>query len=184
MTSRLIEPLEPRTLLSFTPPLHHSTTQPLPSSPTWSTAKPLPLPLGEISSAIIGSKLYVLGDGTARTLVYDIKRDRWRTTLARRPFQGDHSAAETFNNKLYLLGGLGPSAGKVQIYDPSTNTWTLGADMPFSAGSSSTALIGKNIFVAGGIIGTSASNHNGTSTTARAARYSPLTNTWKKLPRM
>jgi hypothetical protein len=76
-----------------------------------------------------------------------------------------------------LFGGLGGnSAGKVQIFDPATNRWSLGADMPFAAGSSSSALISGRVYVAGGI--------DGSTSTARAARYDPLKNTWTELPPM
>ena len=64
----------------------------------------------------------------------------------------------------------------MQIYDPATNTWTTGAPMPFAAGSSSSALINGQVYVAGGIIGT--------STTNQAARYDPATNTWTTLAAM
>jgi N-acetylneuraminic acid mutarotase len=48
----------------------------------------------------------------------------------------------------------------------------------------STALIGGKVYVAGGIIGSTDSNPNGTGTTAQAARYDPATNTWSSLPNM
>jgi N-acetylneuraminic acid mutarotase len=68
------------------------------------------------------------------------------------------------------------SEGKVQIYDPATNRWSLGADMPFAAGSSSSAVISGRVYVAGGIISS--------TSTPRAARYDPLKNTWTELPPM
>ena len=61
-------------------------------------------------------------------------------------------------------------------YDPATKAWTLGADMPFAAGSVSTAVIRGRIFVAGGIVGS--------RTTDQVARYNPATNTWKVLAPM
>jgi N-acetylneuraminic acid mutarotase len=83
------------------------------------------------------------------------------------------------NGKLYLFGGLsGSSEGKVQIYDPVSNTWSLGTSMPltFAAGSSSSAVIGGQVYVAGGIIGS--------STTNQVARYDPATDTWTSLAAM
>ena len=58
----------------------------------------------------------------------------------------------------------------MQIYDPATNTWP-GADMPFAAGSSASAVIGGKVYVAGGIVG-------GDRPPTQAARYDPATNTW------
>jgi N-acetylneuraminic acid mutarotase len=78
--------------------------------------------------------------------------------------------------KLYLLGGFGGgSEGRVQIYNPATNTWSLGANMPFAAGSSASAVINGEIFVAGGIIN---------DTTNLAAAYNPATNTWRTVASM
>ena len=39
----------------------------------------------------------------------------------------------------------------MQIYDPVTDTWSLGAEIPFNAGSPSTALINNMVYVCGGI---------------------------------
>jgi len=64
----------------------------------------------------------------------------------------------------------------VQVYDPATNRWSLGADMPFAAGSSSSAVISGRVYVAGGIIGS--------TSTSRAARYDPVNNAWTELPPM
>jgi len=64
----------------------------------------------------------------------------------------------------------------VQIYDPATNAWTSGANMPYAGGSVSTALIGGMVYVAGGIV-------NG-STVATAAKYNPATNTWSSIASM
>src|SRR5262249_8115289 len=50
------------------------------------------------------------------------------------------------------------------------NTWTRGADMPFAAGSSSSAVINDEIYVAGGIV-------NG-DTTNQVAVYDPRSDTW------
>jgi N-acetylneuraminic acid mutarotase len=81
------------------------------------------------------------------------------------------------NGKLYLFGGLtAGSDGKVQIFDPAAGVWSLGADMPFAAGSSSSALINGQVYVAGGIVG----EH----TTDRLARYDATSNAWTELAPM
>jgi N-acetylneuraminic acid mutarotase len=56
--------------------------------------------------------------------------------------------------------------------------------MPFSAGSSATALIGGMIYVAGGVVGSTAGSTAGTGTTNLAARYNPATNTWTMIASM
>jgi N-acetylneuraminic acid mutarotase len=145
----------------------------------WDSGTAMPVALGEVAAGAIGNKLYLVGEGSGATLAYDLATATWSTdtALARRPYRGNHHAAEVVNRKLYLFGGLGGSSeGKVQIYDPAANKWSLGAPMPFAAGSSLSAVIGGKLYVAGGIVGS--------STTNRLARYDPATNTWAELAPM
>ncbi len=148
------------------------------AAPSWSSAPPLPVALGEVAGGLIDGKIYLVGEGNAATFAYDVATETWTSSgLAARPFPGDHHAAEVVNGKLYLFGGLGGgSEGKVQIYDPAANQWTAGAPMPFAAGSSSSAVIGNQVYVAGGIVGS--------STTTQAARYTPATDTWQSIAAM
>lgn len=144
----------------------------------WESAPAAPSALGEVAGGQIGTKLYLVGEGSGATQSYDMSRRTWSavSALAQRPYVGHHHAAEVIGAKLYLFGGLGAGAGKVQIYDPATNTWSTGADMPFAAGSSASAMIGGKVYVAGGIVGT--------STTAQAAVYDAATNSWAGMPSM
>lgn len=148
------------------------------AAPSWSSAPAMPVALGEVAGGLIDGKLYVVGEDGTATLAYDTAAETWTSGgLATRPFPGNHHAAEVVEGKLYLLGGLGGgSEGKVQIYDPATNQWTEGAPMPFAAGSISSAAIGNQVYVAGGIVGS--------STTTQAARYTPATDTWEAIAPM
>ena len=144
----------------------------------WESAKALPVGLAEVSGGIIGNQLYLVGGGNPATLAYDLSDNSWSSAvaLAERPYLGDHHAAEVFNNELYLFSGLGGAAGKVQIYDPATNSWSEGEDMPFAAGSSSSALIDGTIYIAGGIVSS--------TTTSQLARYNPQSDSWAELAPM
>ena len=93
--------------------------------------------MGEVASGIIGDHLYLVGDGSRATVRYEFASQTWSiTAAAERPHLGNHHAAEVLGGKLYIIGGLyqqgapTTSAGKLQIYDPATNRWTLGADLP------------------------------------------------------
>jgi N-acetylneuraminic acid mutarotase len=142
----------------------------------WEVGPAMPVALGEVAGGRVGSTLYLVGESSTSTLALDLATAVWRSNLAVRPYVGHHHAAEVINGRLYLFGGLGTGAGKVQIYDPAANSWTLGRDMPFAAGSSSSALIGGRVYVAGGILGS--------ATTNRVARFDPAANTWTELAPM
>jgi len=142
----------------------------------WESGAAMPVALGEVAGGVIGRSLYLVGEGSSSTLAQDLGTGTWRSNLAVRPYVGHHHAAEVLGGKLYLLGGLGSGAGKVQIYDPAANAWSTGPDIPFAAGSSATAVIGGRIYVAGGI--------TGSTTTDQVARFDPATRTWTRLAPM
>lgn len=144
----------------------------------WSFGPSMPVALSNVSGGMLGTKMYVVGQGSAATLVYDTVAQKW-STAATRPFVGADHAAVTVSGKLYLIGGIGGgSEGKLQIYDPSTNHWTIGPSVPapFTAGASSAVVIGGKIYVVGGIIGNASSR--------RLASFDPATNRWTQLPIM
>ncbi len=87
-----------------------------------------------------------------------------------------------YNNKVYLIAGqTGTDAGlvtksDVQIYNPATNTWSKGANMPRTVShiSNSTFVLGDRILVLGG------ETANGIQTSSDYA-YTPSTNSWQQL---
>ena len=136
----------------------------------WRPAPPPPVALGEVASAVIGEHLYLVGDTHPWTLALDLGTGRWASTeqYAARPAPGNHHAAEVWNGQLYLFGGIGAgAAGMVQIYDPIADRWRFGPPMPFAGGSMASALIGSQIYLAGGVW------HDGTL--SQATRFDPAT---------
>jgi|GEM_PF-7134225 len=67
-------------------------------------------------------------------------------------------ATEVHGGKLYVFAGLGWSASNdditdtrhVQVYDPATDSWSLGADKPTPCRLAAAAAIGDMIYVSGG----------------------------------
>ena len=157
--------------------------EPPPAPVTWETGVSAPVALGEVAGGVINGVIYLLGEGSSQTFAYDVASNTWASGLAPRPHVGDHHAAEVVDGKLYLFGGFnGGSSGKVQIYDPSSDMWSLGAPMPFAAGSGSSALIGGKVYVAGGIVNFQPGV--GGQTTTQAAVYDPASNTWSAIAPM
>ena len=140
------------------------------SSGEWITGTPMPQNEGEVACGIIGNVMFLVGEQTSNTFAYDLVTGIWTNGRAQRPLLGSHHAAEVYNGKLYLIGGLFSGEGKVQIYDSAQDVWTLGADMPWPGGSVSTALINGKIYASGGIVGS--------MTVDSCAEYDPLTNVW------
>jgi N-acetylneuraminic acid mutarotase len=154
-------------------------TQP---DPVWRVGASLPVALGEVAGGFVNGRLYVVGDGSSSTLRFDPNSNSWSSSLAKRPYPAKDQLAEVFDGKLYVFGGVIYKNGqqaldRVQIYNPSTNTWTQGARMPFPSFAAQTALIDGQIYLAGGVT-------SGNVTTNRLARYNPATNQWTELAPM
>ena len=103
--------------------------------------------------------------------------DGW-TTGANMPTARSAMAVAAVNSKLYVVGGHivdqnnnGIATNTLEIYDPATNTWTTGANMPTARSSASTGVINDKLYVIGGGNG----NNNPLST---LEIYDPATNTW------
>jgi len=143
----------------------------------WEPLANVPAALGETAAGVIGGMLYLVGEGNANTYRYDCLNRQWLSNAAPRPFAGHHHSAEVLAGKLYLIGGIGSGAeGKVQVYDPVLDTWTSGADMPWAAGSPSTAVIDGMIYAAGGIVST--------FTVGTTGVYDPVGDSWTLLTQM
>jgi N-acetylneuraminic acid mutarotase len=144
----------------------------------WRPVAPPPAALGEVSAAAIGDRLYLVGEGAAWTLGLDLGSGRWDRLdrHAVRPGPGNHHAAEVWDGRLYLFGGLDFGEGVVQIFDPVQNRWTFGPSLPAAAGSMASALIGAQIYLAGGI------GEHGTS--GSAWRFDPAAGTFTPIAPM
>jgi N-acetylneuraminic acid mutarotase len=137
----------------------------------WETYDNATAILGEVSCGVIDGVVYMVGEGSGKTLAYDVAAKYWDNNLAQRTYKGHHHAAEVWGGKLYLFGGLGGgSEGRVQIYDPVLDSWSDGATMPWSAGSVNSALIDDIVYVFGGIVGS--------STVDTGYSYDPALDTW------
>ena len=91
----------------------------------------------------MNGKVYIIGgfdesgQSTTTVQVYDPIADKW-TTTAPLPQPLDHTAAASYDDKLYVVGGgyLSRDAlsNKLFIYDPTINKWTEEANLPAARG--------------------------------------------------
>jgi hypothetical protein len=101
----------------------------------------LPVPLGYIPATTIGSFIYTGGGSditggvltdTTNSFKYDPTADSI-STIAPIPRATGETRALNFNGQMYVMGGgrVAPNpSNEVDIYDPGTDTWSLG--IPFS----------------------------------------------------
>ena len=115
-----------------------------PSTNAWTQMNAtLPVPLGYIPTTTIGNLIYTGGGSditggvltdTTNSFVYDPGADSI-STIAAIPRATGETRALNFNGLMYVMGGgrTAPNPGnEVDIYDPATNTWSIG--IPFVNG--------------------------------------------------
>ena len=131
-----------------------------PATDSWSPIAPLPISLATHGMAALDGKLYVvggndapIGGGPMTMYVYDPTTDTWDDSLEPMPTGREHLAVVPAEGKLYVLGGRiqqGANLAIVEIYDPATNSWTRGPDMPQATSGFTAAYLDGRIHAAGG----------------------------------
>jgi N-acetylneuraminic acid mutarotase len=76
--------------------------------------------------------------------------------IAPSPVGRAEALTATIDRKLYVFGGFDAVAGPIvrsDVYDPTTNAWTRIADLPRRLTHAGVAVLGRDVYVAGGYIG-------------------------------
>lgn len=127
-----------------------------PATDTWGQIAALPAPRAAHVMISIGEKLYVVGgtgDDSAALWVYDPATNIWDTTRARMPTALEHAAAAVVDGKLYVISGrwgMSQKLAAVEVYDPASDSWTRGRDIPTARGGLTAAALDGRIHVTGG----------------------------------
>ena len=140
-----------------------------PANDIWTEKTSMPTSRTHFGTAIYQNKIYCIGglilskNGTKTTLtgineVYDPSTDTWETKTSM-PTARDGFMANAVDGKIYLIGGwyqlettygnVGVTA-QVDVYDPSTDTWTTGKSMPKAVAVYSSAVVDNKIYVISG----------------------------------
>ncbi len=126
-----------------------------------------------VTMASKGNFVYILDNfSPTKSHKYNAGTDLWISvnTIPTARSGNEHNAnAGTVGNKIYVLGGLSPTAASIknEVYDTTTDTWATKAACPHGrAGAAMVSKFGK-IFVAGGY-----------NVVASAHIYSPSTDSW------
>jgi N-acetylneuraminic acid mutarotase len=117
-----------------------------PATDTWENKTVMPTPRFALQANVVNGRIYLIGgvpDSSAGgfssvTLneAYDSLTDSWKTKTPM-PHRTSSGASVTVDGKIYVIGGLGPEhpgESLNQIYDPETDTWSLGATPPSGIG--------------------------------------------------
>lgn len=128
-------------------------------SGSWSVFASSPTKRGEVGSAVLDGKIYVVGgvDEKGKTLatveIFDPVKNEWTKGLDL-PNPLNHVAVASTLGKLLVIGGFTnmnwDPVDLVYIFDPATNTWTEGPKLPSKAGALSAITVGNLIYCIGG----------------------------------
>ncbi len=141
-----------------------------PATNIWTTMAPMPTPRYHFGIATYNNKIYCISGTTGLWVmgvtpesgvdpvtganeVYDPQTNSWETK-APLPSPRERMATTIVDGKIYVIGGgtiLGPltvnGTGSIDIYDPATDTWSTGANSPFSVFDLATAAVDTKIFM-------------------------------------
>jgi N-acetylneuraminic acid mutarotase len=161
-----------------------------PATDIWREKTSMPTSRSRFGTAVYQNRIYCIGgvilskDGTRTTLtgineVYDPSTDTWETKTSM-PIARDGFMANAVDGKIYLIGGwyqletiygnVGVTA-QVDVYDPSTDTWTTGKSMPKAVAVYSSAVVDNKIYVISGTAG-------GSVITDLTQIYDPKMDSW------
>lgn len=112
---------------------------------------------------------------------FDFKTGRW-SRWPDLPQPLNHVGVAAVDGKLYAFGGLtdewriGRATAQSWRYDPDRRRWTELADMPTARGGAGVAVVGKRIYVVGGIAGTVSLDavESFDTRTGRWSRHAPM----------
>jgi N-acetylneuraminic acid mutarotase len=153
-----------------------------PATNEWSIAANLPTPRHELRAAAIGDKIYAVGgfttspsSNTNSLEIYDVETNTW-SRGKELPMKLDHVGIDSYQGKLYVVGGFAEHFPVPQtptntlfIYDPVTDEWTRGADMPTRRGALTAKFVNGILYAVGGL------DHIALPVNEA---YDPRTNTW------
>ena len=126
----------------------------------WSKLDPKPVPVTDVSAAVIGGKIYIPGGRTLSGEVTDVLEiyspleDEWETG-ADLPTGLSAYAIVSYEGYFYLFGGWNgqQAVNSVYQYDPGSDQWRALTPMPTARAFPGVSIVEGKIFVIGGYDG-------------------------------
>lgn len=160
---------------------------------TWIEGPPLPSPRASGTLALLGRRLHYIGGllpdrqtDIEEHLVLDVDDlDAGWASAAPLPAARNHLSSVVLEGRIYAIGGqFGHDGGRtlsarVDVYDPSSETWSRRANLPLrrSHAEASTFVYNSRIIVAGGV----GPGPNRTASLDLVTAYSVATDSWSEL---
>ncbi|MBD2502153.1 Kelch repeat-containing protein [Anabaena azotica] len=160
-----------------------------PTTSTWTSIAPMTTGRGGATAGVLNDHIYVVGGldaggaSLASVEVYNIATNTWNTATPMATPR-DNPGSAVVAGKLYIFGGrtreangttVNGTLATVEIYDPTTNSWSAGAQMPTGRRAMSVGTLNNRIQVIGGEI----TNTGGVF--SQNEEYNPTTNSWRTL---
>jgi len=159
-----------------------------PTTNTWTTLAPMSKGRYTFQTEVIDGKIYAIGGTTFENTplslveVYNPTTNTW-TTLAPMSTERAGFRTEVIDGKIYAIGGVSPINGDsvflslVEVYNPTTNTWTTLESMSIPRELFQTEVIDGKIYAIGG------ETKYGVALPVVEV-YNPTTDTWTTLESM
>jgi Kelch motif/Galactose oxidase, central domain len=126
------------------------------AAPRWRSAAPVPVPRTEVSAAVFGREIGVVGGFLAngassnRADAYSPTRNRWRR-LPDLPIRVNHAMAVSRRNELIVVGGYGPGGPLASAFVLRNGRWRSLPSMPAPRAAAGAAVAGGKLYVVGGV---------------------------------
>ena len=159
-----------------------------PMTDVWSQKAPMPTSRDSFGAAAYQNRIFCIGGKSASKIeatnctgvneVYDTETNSWETKNPM-PTPRYGLQANEVDGKIYLIGGwiqpesstISESSKKVEIYDPATDTWSNGSQIPIAVAGYSSAIVDGKIYVISGVA-------SGSVKTNLTQVYDPETDKW------
>ncbi len=124
----------------------------------WIILPPMPTPRTEVTSAVIGNDVYVIGGAqegpvsSNKVEIFNMDNRSWRNGPSL-PAPLHHAVAVTFQGKIYVLGGYLDGwipVNTTYIYDPAQRLWSEGPRMPRAKAAFTAQVLNNRIYIFGG----------------------------------
>ena len=154
-----------------------------PKTDQWENLPPMPVKRMSGAAVTLHDTIYIVGGvgGSQKMLVFDPTQLTWNEQPG--PEQPrEHTAAVPYQGEIWTIAGRWRGLGElssVEIYNPDSQSWRSGPRLEIPRGGFAAAVVGDEIFVAGGEV-----IMTGQTSLASLEIYNPETETWEAGPNL